>query len=72
MCRPVPVPFQPRAYVDISSTIELKIQAIAAHESQFRSRGIAYEMYRDISRINGRMAGVQYAEGLDVNRIVFA
>ena len=71
MCRPVPVPFQPRAYIDITATIEQKLQSIAAHASQFTSRGLAFEMYRDISRINGRMAGVQYAEGLDVNRIVF-
>jgi LmbE family N-acetylglucosaminyl deacetylase len=72
MCRPVPVPFQPRAYIDITSTIDIKIQSIAAHQSQFYSRGITFEMYRDISRINGRMAGVQYAEGLDINRIVFS
>ena len=71
MCRPVPVPFQPRAYVDVTSTIDIKIRSIAAHESQFHSRGITFEMYRDISRLNGRMAGVEYAEGLDVNRIVF-
>jgi LmbE family N-acetylglucosaminyl deacetylase len=72
MCRPVPVPFQPRAYVDITQTIDIKIQSIAAHQSQFYSRGLTYEMYRDISRINGRFAGVQYAEGLDINRIVFS
>jgi N-acetylglucosamine malate deacetylase 1 len=71
MCRPVPVPFQPRAYVDITTTIEVKLQSIAAHKSQFYSRGIAFDMYRDISKINGRMAGVEFAEGLDVNRIVF-
>jgi len=72
MCRPVPVPFQPRAYIDITATIDVKIDSIAAHQSQFYSRGLTYEMYRDISRINGRMAGVQYAEGLDINRIVFS
>jgi LmbE family N-acetylglucosaminyl deacetylase len=72
MCRPVPVPFQPRAYVDISRTIGRKIQAIAAHPSQFSSRGITFELYRDIARLNGRMCGVEYAEGLDINRMVFA
>ena len=46
--------------------------AIAAHESQFYSRGIAYEMYRDFARINGRMVGVEYAEGLDISRIIFS
>jgi LmbE family N-acetylglucosaminyl deacetylase len=72
MCRPVPVAFQPRAYVDISQTIEQKIKAIAAHSSQFYARGITFDLYRDIARVTGRMCGVQYAEGLDVNRMVFA
>ena len=72
MCRPVPAPFQPRAYVDISHTIGAKIEAIAAHPSQFSARGIAFELYRDIARLTGAMCGVQYAEGLDIHRMVFA
>lgn len=71
MTRPVPVPFEPNAYVDISGTIETKLKAIAAHQSQFYSRGLAYEFYRDIARVNGRMVGVDYAEGLAINKIVF-
>jgi LmbE family N-acetylglucosaminyl deacetylase len=71
MTRPVPVPFQPNAYVDISSTIETKLQAIAAHKSQFYSRGLPFEFYRDIARVNGRMVGVDYAEGLVVNKVLF-
>ena len=72
MCRPVPVPFQPRAFIDISKTIEKKIKAIAAHPSQFSSRGVTFELYRDIARVTGRMCGVEYAEGLDIGRMVFA
>jgi LmbE family N-acetylglucosaminyl deacetylase len=72
MCRPVPVPFQPRAFIDISNTIEKKIRAIAAHPSQFSSRGVTFELYRDIARVTGRMCGVEYAEGLDIGRMVFA
>lgn len=72
MCRPVPVPFQPRAYIDISQTMGTKIRAIAAHPSQFSARGITFELYRDIARLTGRLCGVQYAEGLDINRMVFA
>ncbi|HYL87263.1 MAG TPA: PIG-L family deacetylase [Burkholderiales bacterium] len=71
-CRPVPVPFHPRAYVDISDTIETKMRAIAAHQSQFKCRGFGTEIYRDIARLNGRMVGVQYAEGLDVARMLLA
>jgi LmbE family N-acetylglucosaminyl deacetylase len=72
MVRPVPVPFQPRAYIDVSSTIEAKIDAIAAHKSQFGSRGLSFDYYREIAHLNGRMCGVEYAEGLDIGRIVFA
>jgi len=72
MVRPVPVPFQPRAYIDVSSTIEKKIAAIAAHKSQFGARGISFDYYREIAHLNGAMCGVEYAEGLDVGRMVFA
>lgn len=71
MTRPVPVAFQPRAYIDITSTIGIKLRAIAAHKSQFFSRGLTFDFYRDIARLNGRMAGVEYAEGLDIAKIVF-
>jgi LmbE family N-acetylglucosaminyl deacetylase len=72
MVRPVPVAFYPRAYVDVSETIELKMQAIEAHSSQFGSRGLDSELYRDVARVNGRMVGVKYAEGLDVGRMLLA
>lgn len=72
MCRPVPVPFQPRAYVDITATIDTKLRAIAAHKSQFYSRGLAFEFCREIARVNGRMVGVEYAEGLDIDKVIFA
>ncbi len=72
MTRAVPVSFHPRAYVDISTTIETKMQAIAAHASQFGARGLEAEMYRDLARLNGRLAGVKYAEGLDVGRMLLA
>jgi LmbE family N-acetylglucosaminyl deacetylase len=71
-CRPVPVAFHPRAYVDITETIDTKMRAIAAHQSQFKCRGLGTEIYRDIARLNGRMVGVQYAEGLDVSRLLLA
>jgi LmbE family N-acetylglucosaminyl deacetylase len=70
MCRPVPVPFHPRVYVDISETIDTKMEAIAAHESQFGHRGLDLHLYRDMARLCGRLVGVQYAEGLDVGRLL--
>ena len=72
MTRAVPVSFHPRAYVDVSTTIEVKMQAIAAHASQFGGRGLDSEMYRDLARLNGRMMGVKYAEGLDISRMLLA
>ena len=71
-CRPVPVAFSPKAYVDITETIDTKMRAIEAHQSQFKCRSIGTEIYRDIARMNGRMVGVQYAEGLDIGRMLLA
>lgn len=72
MTRAVPVSFYPRAYVDISTTIDAKMRAIEAHSSQFGARGLEAEMYRDLARLNGRMVGVKYAEGLDIGRMLLA
>jgi LmbE family N-acetylglucosaminyl deacetylase len=71
-CRPVPVQFHPRAYVDISDTIDAKMHAITAHASQFGGRGLDTEMYREFAHMQGRMVGVPYAEGLDVNRMLLS
>ena len=72
MTRAVPVSFHPRAYIDITKTMDIKTQAIEAHLSQFGARGLDSEMYRDLARLNGRMVGVKYAEGLDVGRMLLA
>jgi hypothetical protein len=29
-------------------------------------------MYRDLARLNGRIVGVKYAEGLDIGRMLLA
>ncbi len=69
-CRPVPIAFHPRAYVDVSDTIDAKMHAITAHASQFGGRGLDTSMYREFARVQGRMIGVDYAEGLDVVRML--
>lgn len=69
-CRPVPISFLPRVYVDISQTIEQKIAAIHAHGSQFGCRGLGVDLYRETARAQGRLVGVEYAEGLDVMRLL--
>lgn len=68
--RPVSTPFAPRAFVDITQTIQVKMDAIAVHESQFAARGLAIEIFREQARDHGRRAGVPYAEGLDVCRLL--
>jgi LmbE family N-acetylglucosaminyl deacetylase len=69
-CRPVPIAFHPRAYVDITETIDAKMHAITAHASQFGGRGLDTEMYREFAHVQGRIIGVPYAEGLDVIRML--
>ncbi len=69
-CRPVPISFHPRAYVDVTETIDAKMHAITAHASQFGGRGLDTEMYREHAHLQGRIIGAPYAEGLDVVRMV--
>jgi LmbE family N-acetylglucosaminyl deacetylase len=69
-CRPVPVNFHPQAYVDISGTIDAKMGAINAHQTQFLDRELETEFIRDIAREQGRMAGVPFAEALQVVRML--
>ena len=69
-CRPVQTGFQPRLYVNVSKTIDTKIEAIAAHSSQFSCRGLGVDVYRETARAQGRMIGAEYAEGLDVVRML--
>ena len=71
-CRPVPIAFHPTAYVDVTDTIDAKMHAITAHASQFGGRGLDTEMYREFAHVQGRMIGVPYAEGLDVQRMLLA
>ena len=69
-CYPVPIAFHPRAYVDVTETIDAKMHSITAHASQFGGRGLDTEMYREHAHLQGRIIGVPYAEGLDVVRMV--
>lgn len=66
--RPCPLPFFPQVYVDISATVDLKMQSIRAHTSQFGDRGLDPTHPLDVARHFGRLAGVEFAEGLEVVR----
>lgn len=69
-CRPLPLRFQPDIYVDITSTIDRKMAAIDCHFSQFKCRGIETGFQRDVSKVYGKMIGVEFAEGLQVHRML--
>ncbi len=69
-CHPVEVPFVSQAFIDITETMETKMKALEAHASQFRCRGIATDGYVQEAMFLGRLAGVRYAEGLEVMRLM--
>jgi len=58
-----------QCFADISDTIERKVEAIAAHETQLAKMDL--ESTRDLARAMGRLAGVQYAEAYEVLRLRF-
>lgn len=67
------IDFLPTEYVDISDVIELKLEALACHESQIKwmrdHDGIDFlDMIRNCSKIRGYQCGVTYAEGFRMNR----
>lgn len=64
-CRPLLMGWQPRIWVDITTTIDRKMAAIAAHRSQFRERSLCVEHFREEARARGMPVGMAFAEGLD-------
>lgn len=65
-CRPSPTSFTPQAYVDVTDTLDDKLLAIQAHESQFRSRGLDVSFQRDLARYYGQLSGTAYAEAFEL------
>ena len=62
------VNFLPEEYVDISTTIEIKLNALNCHQSQvkwmYEHDGIDFlDFVRTVSKFRGLQCGVQYAEG---------
>ena len=56
-----------QCFADITSTMELKLQAIRAHESQVPKLDL--ESSRDLARAMGRISGYQYAEAYEALRV---
>ncbi len=64
--------FIPTEYVDISDTIDLKLQALACHKSQIEwmriHDGIDFlDFVRTCSKVRGYQCGAEYAEGFRQN-----
>jgi N-acetylglucosamine malate deacetylase 1 len=68
-CHPVTTPFHPTAFVDISGVIDKKMSAINQHTTQFMCKGLTTDHYRAAAAEYGRLAGVEFAEGLEVARL---
>jgi LmbE family N-acetylglucosaminyl deacetylase len=56
-----------QCFADITSTIEQKIAAISAHESQVPKLDL--ESSRDLARAMGRISGYQFAEAYEALRV---
>lgn len=56
-----------QCFADITTTMDLKIQAIRAHESQVPKFDL--DSSRDLARAMGRISGYQYAEAYEALRV---
>jgi LmbE family N-acetylglucosaminyl deacetylase len=56
-----------QCFADITSTMDLKIKAIRAHESQVAKLDL--ESSRDLARAMGRISGYEYAEAYEALRV---
>ena len=75
MCEPFPPsgrsyhPYRPQVYIDISDSINEKLKAVTAHESQVKKYGA--DWLKSISgraRMRGNECGVKYAESFELVR----
>lgn len=67
-CRPVNINFSPNTFVDITDKMDLKMQSIEAHYSQFDKKSLNAEHVQELARYSGGLIGVKYAEGFRVER----
>ncbi len=50
-------------YIDITTTIEAKIEALRAHSSQIKDMAAIENKVRSVAEADGQRPGYQYAEG---------
>jgi LmbE family N-acetylglucosaminyl deacetylase len=62
-------PFHPTLYFDISSTLDVKFEALRAYQTEFARAGAKWvEYFTNLARNDGIGIGVQYAEAFQVVR----
>lgn len=67
------VPFRPQVYIDVSETINQKIESLKAHTSQYHKYGDRWlEALEARARFRGYEAGVLHAEAFEVLRMPLA
>ena len=64
--------FRPNVFVDISTTLETKVQAMGVYESEARSfpHPRSPQALRAIARRWGSVVGVEYAEAFELIRLM--
>ena len=69
--RPNVFAFRPQFFVDITDTIEIKMDAIRAYETQYKKFGgeVLIERVRSMARTHGWAMGYEYAECFEVIRM---
>jgi len=70
--RPLTAPFIPNTYIDITSTVDSKLQALAAYEDEVREwpHPRSLRAVRSRAEVHGSEVGVPYAEPLFLVRTV--
>lgn len=66
-----PYAFNSHTFVDVSDTMELKIQSVKAYQSQMPRLGGWLEAIKGLATVRGQQIGVRYAESFEVVRILF-
>jgi LmbE family N-acetylglucosaminyl deacetylase len=62
--------FTPQLYVEITNTINLKIQALKKFHSQYNKVYLKIDAIKGLAKFRGHQAGVKYAEAFEVLRMI--
>lgn len=60
------IPFRPQKYIDISNTMNIKIESLKQHTSQWKKYGYWEDLITSLGRLRGIELGVKYAESFEI------